>query len=184
MEDEEIISLYFDRNEDAIAASDKKYGRYCYSIADHIVFDRFEAEQCVSDTWLAAWNAIPPERPVFLKAWFARVTRNLAINVFNRNKSKKQGSRYETVLNEMSEAISHETPEENLNLSVLADCINRFLVSLSKRERMIFVRRIFFCETSEEISARYGISTSAVYTSLSRSRRKLKSYLKSEGFNV
>lgn len=185
MTDEAIIDMYFDRDEEAIRASDIKYGRYCIAVADNILANLEDAEECVNDTWLRAWNAIPPERPNVLKLFFARITRNLAINRYRASNAKKRGcGEITAVLEELEGCISDKSTESMFDSAELSRAVNSFLEELEARERAIFLRRYFFAEDTETIAMRYAIKNGNVRTVLSRTRKKLKAYLIKEGFTV
>lgn len=184
MTDEAIIEMYFDRNEDAIKKSDEKYGRYCMTVAGSILSDRLDAEECVNDTWLRAWNSIPPERPSYLKLFFAKITRNLAINRYRSATAKKRGGgEVDTVLDELSECIGGDT-ETAVDMRALSASVNDFLGTLEVRERAIFLRRYFFSEETEVIAVKFGIKKSNVHKILSRTRKKLREQLTKEGYSI
>ncbi len=184
MTDEAIIEMYFDRNEEAIKRSDEKYGRYCLAVAANILSDRLDSEECVNDTWLRAWNSIPPERPDYLKLFFAKITRNLAICRYRTASAKKRGGGEITaVLDELCECIGGDT-ETAVDMHMLSASVNSFLGDLEIRERTIFLRRYFFSEDTEVIAVKYGLKRSNVHKILSRTRKKLREHLEKEGFNV
>lgn len=184
MEDTAILDLYFARNELAIVETDRKYGSYCYSVADAILKNAQDSEETVSDTLLHAWNAIPPQRPNFLKMFLAKIARNLAFSRWRRESAAKRGGgETELVLDELAWCIpGPETPEDRLNGRELAKTIRCFLDTLPEREQDIFLRRYFFLEESAAIAARYGMKPSNVLRILSRTRMKLKNYLTQEGY--
>jgi len=183
MTDEAIIELYFARNEDAIKSSDEKYGRYCLTIANGILTNHFDSEECVNDTWLRAWNSIPPERPCYLKLFFARITRNLAINRYRAsNAQKRGGGEIEAVLEELSECFGTDT-ETAFDMRMLSASVNEFLETLEIRERAIFLRRYFFSEDTQTIAVKFGIKRSNVHKILSRTRKKLREQLTKEGWS-
>jgi len=185
MTDEAIIDMYFDRNEEAIRASNVKYGKYCTAVADNILNSIEDAEECVNDTWMRAWNAIPPERPSVLKLFFARITRNLAINRYRASNAKKRGcGEIAAVLDELDGCISAKDTEAMFDAVELSRAINTFLEGLEVRERVVFLRRYFFAEDTETVAMRYGMKKSNVRTILSRTRKKLKAHLTKEGFTV
>ena len=186
MEDEKIIELYFSRNEQAVAETDKKYGAYCFTLASSILCNREDAEETVSDTYLKTWQAIPPKKPTVLKMFLAKITRNLA---FSRWRSltadKRGGGELALVLEELSGCLaSQERVEDRLNAKELAKTIRCFLNTLPQREQDIFLRRYFFVEESEDIAVRYGMKRATVLRTLSRTREKLKAYLHEEGYCV
>ena len=184
MEDAQIIALYFARNEEAIRYSDKKYGKYCRSIADRILKNDADSEECVSDTWLRAWNVIPPQHPQFLSAFFARITRNLALNRYAwENAAKRGGDVLCMPLEELSECVGlcgGDTASDER----LSEILDRFISGLSKESRKIFLRRYWYMDTVKEIAKAYGIGESKVKMSLSRSRKRLKEMLEKEGISL
>ncbi len=179
MEDSGIIELFFDRDEQAISRSIEKYGSYLHTIAKNILGSKEDAEECVNETWLAAWNNIPPERPGCLRAYFAKITRNIATNMYRRNNSKKRGGgQIGVVFEELSECISDNmSAEDEIENKELVLYINRFLDSLTERDRVMFVRRYFFADDIGEISVRFGVRDNYIRAVLSKTRRKLKKYL-------
>lgn len=151
MEDRDIVQLYFDRNERAISETDKKYGAYCHSIAVSILKSAEDCEECVSDTWMKAWETIPPQRPVYLSSYLGRITRNLSINKYRKaHTSKRGGNNADTITTELKECIpDSQSVDSHLEEKELALSIDRFLASLPTRERKIFVRRYFFMEEKQ-----------------------------------
>lgn len=186
MEDETIIALYQNRIEDAIQQTGRKYGDYCYSIAYRILQNREDSEEVVSDTWMKAWNAIPPARPQVLKLFLARITRNLALSRYRtRTAEKRGGGAVEGALEELAFCVgSNSAPDENLNLQMLGNTIQRFLDNIPVRDSTIFVRRYFFLEEMDQIAKGYGMTESAVRMRLSRTRKKLRTYLQKEGYEL
>ncbi|MBQ8831007.1 MAG: sigma-70 family RNA polymerase sigma factor [Oscillospiraceae bacterium] len=184
MEDKQIVELYFQRDNDAIKETDAKYGSFCFTVANNILHNAEDAEECVNDTWLRAWNAIPPHRPVWLKSFLAKITQNLALDRYTANNADKRGgSEINLVLEEISECISSgETPANAYDAKELEECIGRFVKALSERDGNIFVRRYFFMEKTAETAKKYGMKESNVLLILSRTRKKLKAHLIKEGF--
>ena len=184
MEDRQITELFWQRNTDAISEASRKYGAYCRAIADGILHSPEDAEECVNDTLLRAWNAIPPQRPAVLRLFLARITRNLALDRFEaRTAEKRGGGQMALVLEELSECLPGRTDvERDCEVRELEERIRRFTRALPEREGNVFVRRYFFMEPVSEIAVRYGMSENHVMVSLSRTRKKLKSRLKKEGF--
>lgn len=184
MTDDKIIESYWRREERAIRESDAKYGRYCLTIANHILYNREDSEECVNDTWLRAWHAIPPVRPTNLKLYFAKITRNLALSRYAANTAKKRGSgEVALILDELSEVLREpDEVESEYMAKELAAAVNSFVHTLPERECNVFVRRYFYSEEIPEIAERYGISARNVTVMLSRTRGKLKQYLEKEGF--
>lgn len=174
MDDKEIIALYFARSEEAIGESEKKYGAYCRTIAGNILSNRADAEECVSDTWLRAWGAIPPNRPERLGAFLGRITRNLALDRLRSNKG--------TVREELSECLTLGDPTAGMvDRVVLTAALDRFLAGLPQKKRKLFLRRYWYFSTVEELARDFGMSESGVKMTLLRLRRELRAQLKQEG---
>ena len=186
MEDEKILDLYFARNEQAVTETDRKYGGYCFTLANSILNNVQDAEETVSDTYLKAWNAIPPRRPNVLKMFLAKITRNLAFSRWRKYTAEKRGGgEMELVLEELEYCTAASgNVEDRLNAQELAKAIRAFLDTLPAREQDIFLRRYFFVEESAVIARRYGMKPAAVLKTLSRTREKLKTYLTQEGYRV
>ena len=186
MEDLQIITLYFDRDEQALAETAQKYGKYCFAVANNILENKQDAEECVNDTYLHAWQSIPPTRPHHLKLFLAKITRNLAFNKYRAAHREKRGfGELPLVLSEMDEFLAGTAEiEEEARLAALKEALHRFLRGLTPRERGVFLRRYLFVETAEIISGRYGISETNVRQILSRTRQKLKIYLQKEGYTL
>lgn len=184
MNDEEIIELYWQKNADAIRESERRYGADCLVLAERILQDRADAEECVNDTWLKAWNAIPPQRPTHLRLFLLRITRNLAFNRYHaRAAEKRGGGETALALEELHECVPDGTDVEGaVSARELGDCVRRFVRALPEREGNVFVRRYFFGETAAEIGRRYGLGENHVHVLLSRTRKKLKAQLVKEGF--
>lgn len=183
MEDTKIIELYWRRDESAIDETDRKYGRSCCSIAYDILSSREDSEECVNDTYMAAWNSIPLCRPSKLPAYLYRVTRNICFDrVKKRLASKRGGGETAVVLDEISECVAADASvERDYEAKELAAEINSFLRTLSADDRVIFNARYWLMLPSAEIARRLSCGESRVNTSLYRSRRKLHQYLKQEG---
>ena len=183
MDDEKIIELYFSRNEDAISETSRKYGGYCFSIANNILADRYDSDECVNSTWFRAWNSMPPTRPNVLKLFLARITRSLAFNRFTeRTAIKRGGGEMSLVLDELSECVGDGDAASEAELNELKRAVAAFVKTLPERERNVLVRRCFYTESIESIAERYGVSGSGVMSALSRARKKLRDHLKKEGF--
>ncbi len=186
MEDHEIIELYNARSETAIAQTDAKYGAFCRSIAFHILRDAEDAAECVSDTYLAVWNAIPPRRPQCLRAFLGKITRNLSLNRLEKqNAQKRGGTQTNLVLEELSSCIPDKSGAETITEDmVIRETLNRFLKSLSETERWVFVRRYWYTDSVGEIAAKMNASENRVYVLLHRTRKKLKTMLEKEGVAI
>lgn len=180
MDDAKIISLYFSRDESAITETDKKYGRYCRAVAENILRDEPDAEECVSDTYLRTWQTVPPTRPTSLKAYLGRIARNLALDRYRKSRAKKRSGEAMLSADELYEcAPSTDAPIDD-SLS-LADAINRFLASLPQKSRVPFVQRYFYCMTTAEIAKANLMRESAVKVGLMRVRDAFKQFLIREG---
>ena len=186
MEDNEIIELYWQRSEIAIKETDGKYGKYCKSIVQNILQNKEDTEECVNDTWLHTWNAIPTERPYEFRTWLGRIARNLAFDRYRKRTAKKRGGReVDILMSELEECIpSAQTVEKELEDAELASFINNFLKEQKKESRMIFVRRYYYSDSIKQIAERFGISESKVKSSLFRIRNGLKVYLEKEGITI
>ena len=186
MDDRKIIQLYWDRNEQAIAATADKYGDYCASIAKNILGNIEDAEECVNDTYLKTWNSIPPHRPELLSAFLGKITRNLSFNRYKHNTAEKRGGgELSVVLDELSELVSgREDVEHALNTKEITEAINAFLETLSHEKRSIFVSRYWYTYSVSEIAAEYGMKEGAVSMTLNRVRKKLHGYLSERGFDL
>ena len=182
MEDAQIVKLYWERNPEAIARSREKYGIYCFSLADRIVNSREDAEECVNDTWLRAWDSIPPQRPGRLSAFLGRIARNLALDRYDYNHAAKRSGPFDQLLSELSECIPCQ--RDDFAQLELTQILNSFLHSLPESRRNLFLRRYWYCESVEELGRRYRMSQSAVKSSLFRTRNKLKAYLEKEGVGI
>lgn len=183
MKDKEIIDLYWARDEAAIRESEISYGAYCGKVADNILHSERDSEECVNDTWLRAWNALPPERPNRLRLFFARITRNLALDRLRRKQSLKAGGGQVAVcLDELSEIIGDEEafPER----LALRELIEQFLESLSAKQREMFMLRYWYIQPVSEIAERYQVSEGAVKMTLQRVREKMRAFLIEEGITL
>lgn len=184
MDDLKIIELFFDRKECAIAETERKYGCYLSKIAYNILFDTEDSEECVNDTYMKAWNTIPPQKPKILRTFLGKITRRLAIDIFRRKHAEKRGySEYALSLSELDECIPDKySAESEFEYNQLSESINLFLASLSKENRDIFVCRYFYSDSIKEIASFFGTSESKIKSSLFRSRKALKDQLLKEGF--
>ena len=186
VEDKQIVDLYWERSEAAISETDKKYGRYCRYIAYNILFNDEDCQECINDTYLKAWAAIPPHRPDRLSAFLGKITRNISLNRYKYNHADKRcGGQMPLVLEELHECIpSAENPEQIVEDIVLTDTLNRFLAALPAETRKIFMRRYWYLSSVKEIAEDYSITESKVKMSLMRSRNKLKQLLEKEGITL
>ena len=163
----------------------KKYGTICIRIAKNILNNSLDAEECVNDAYLGAWNTIPPQKPNPLKTYICRIVRNLSIKRYHSNTSMKRNSFYDAALDELENCIpSGKTVESELFARELAKIIDDFLDTLDKENRVIFVRRYWYSDSISDISKRFHMSNNNISVRLSRTREKLKNYLRKEGFEV
>lgn len=186
MEDRDIIDLFWQRQDIAISAVDEKYHSYCEKIAYNILENREDAEECVNDTWLKAWGTIPPNCPENLAAFIGKITRNTALN-YLRDKSRKKRSngQVELALVELEECVPNaQTIELEIESRELSKAINRFLAGLPEGERNVFVCRYWYMEPISEIAKHAGSGEGKIKSMLFRTRKKLKNYLKKEGYYV
>lgn len=183
MEDNRIIDLYWSRSEQAISETDRKYGRYCRRIADNILSNEMDAEECVSDTWLKAWHTIPPQRPGKLAVFLGTITRNLALDRWRSGKTQRRGGgQLHMALEELGECVAARGGEEQwIEDMVLTELLNRFLAALPQESRIIFLRRYWYLCSVKEIADGMRLSESKVKMSLHRSRNKLRELLEREG---
>lgn len=185
MEDKQIVDLYWQRNESAIEETDKKYGRYCHYIAYHILADDEDAKEIVNDTYLKAWNTIPPNRPDPLKPYLGTISRQLSLNRYESQHTQKRGGQVVLALEELSECIPDTDSGEDIGESVaFSDALTRFLWGLPTRTRNMFIRRYFYMSPVSEIAKDFSMKESAVTMLMLRTRRKLAHFLKKEGFDV
>lgn len=186
MDDKEIIDLYWERSEKAIIETVKKYGNYCRSIAYNILQNEDDVEECINDTCLRAWDAIPPEQPECLAVYLGKITRNLALNRVKYYEAKKRGrGQTEQVLDELAECISLGAEvEQQFEEMLLVKALEEFLLKCPRDQRNIFIRRYWYMMPIKEIADIYEMSESKVTSLLFRTRKKLKRYLEKEGIIV
>lgn len=183
MDDSGIIALYWERSDRAVEETAEKYGAYCNYIAFAILQNPEDAEECVNDAYLRAWNAIPPQRPEMLRTFLGKIVRNLALNRREKSLANKRGKgQLELVLDELAECISADRRDEQLIDELhLREVLNGFLEGLPPQTRRIFVRRYWYMSPVKEMAAEYGMSESRVAVTLFRTRAKLKTVLEKEG---
>lgn len=182
MEDHAIVDLYWARDPEAIRRTGEKYGNYCRAIARNILPDRRDAEECVNDAWLGAWNAMPEARPRLLAPFLGKITRNLALDRWRAGHTEKRGGgELPLVLEELAECVSPADTLQAVEAAELEAAVNRFLRALPERECNVFLRRYWFSEPMADIARRYGMREATVRTSLFRSREKLRHHLEKEG---
>ncbi len=185
MEDERIVDLYWERSEAAITETQKKYGRYCHYIACQILCDDLDAEEIVNDTCLKLWNTIPPNRPQRLKSYVGMITRQLSFNAYEAKNTQKRGGQLQCVLMELSECIPDGAGSEDIGESIaLRDALNRFVRTLPDRTQRIFLRRYWYSSPVSEIAKDHSMTENHVGVLLFNTRKKLKKYLRKEGFEV
>lgn len=185
MEDERIIDLYWARDQLAIMKTEEKYGTYLRGIARNILWDREDCEECINDTWLRAWNAMPTARPSILSAFLGAITRNLSLDCYRKKHSAKRGGGQAAyIFDELTDCSGGNGPLEYLEEQELVDSLNRFLKNLDPEKRVMFVRRYWYMDAVSEIAVRCGVSESSVKTALFRIRKKLKAHLQKEGFEI
>lgn len=178
MEDSTIVELYFARSEEAIAETDKKYGKYCNYIAYNILRSSEDAEECVNDAYLGAWNAIPPAKPDPLLPFICKIVRNLSLKRYYHKTAARRNSSCNVPLEEIEACLAHpDTPESQLEARELTHAIEDFLDTLTRENRVIFMRRYWFCDSCRDIAGQVGLTEKTVTVRLTRIRRKLKDYL-------
>ena len=186
MDDAKIVQLYFDRNEQAIPATADKYGNYCKSIANNILGNHQDAEECVNDTYLNTWNTIPPHRPKMLSTFLGKIVRNLSFNRYKHNTAgKRGGGELPAVLDELAGCVSgNDDVEQAYEYKELVKDINGFLSTLPVHKRNIFVCRYWYTDSVADIAARYNMSYAAVSMELTRLRTKFHNYLIGRGYEL
>ena len=183
LEDQFIIKLFFERSETAIAELAKKYGKLCKVISTNILKNNEDAEECVNDTYLAIWNAIPPEHPNPLQTYVCKITRNLSLKKYHSKIAGKRNNYYDIILDEIADCLeSGGTIEEEILAKELAEEINLFLGTLKKKDRILFVLRYWYCFSPVEIADKMHMTANAVTVHLYRIREKLQRYLKQKGY--
>ena len=184
MDDKRIVDLYFNRNQDAIAQTDQKYGRYCYCIAYNILTSKEDAEESVSDTYMTAWSAIPPRRPSVLATFLGKITRHISIDRWRaRSASKRGGGEVTLALEELNDCIAGmQNVEMDYERKEIVKAYVTFLDALPTTERRVFLCRYWYVESIETIADKFGFSQSKVKTMLHRTRAKLRKQLAEEGY--
>lgn len=186
MEDAQIVDLYWARDEAAISETEAKYDRYLTKIAYNILASNEDSRESVNDTYLAAWDSMPPHRPGILSTYLAKLTRRISIDCFRgRTRAKRAPSQYALSLEELGECVSGgNTTEEIVNRKLLADAIGIFLRLQSQEARTAFLGRYYYCDSLKEVAAYCGMSESKAKSLLYRTRLALKEYLTKEGFSL
>ncbi|MCI7758967.1 MAG: RNA polymerase sigma factor [[Eubacterium] saphenum] len=181
MDDEQIIELFFERNEAALSAVSQKYGRYCGIIVKNVIGSASDAEECVNDTLLDVWNSIPPNKPENLRTYVGKIARNNALDRLKRDTAKKRGGEMQAIVDELADFSSDYSVEAVAEQRELLAEINRFLQRLPERKRKVFVLRYWYCCEVSEISALTGFTEANVYNIIKRERKKLLEYLRKRG---
>lgn len=186
MQDQQIVELYWKRDEAAIRETDEKYGGYLLHIARNILFDEEDSRESVNDTYLKAWNSIPPHRPDVLRAFLGKITRQLAIDRYRmRTRNKRGGSEYAYSLSELEECVSGgDVTGRAVDQLVLAEAMERWLRRQRPDTRQIFLERYYYGDSVTEIAARHPFTSSKVKSILHRARLSLREALKQEGFDL
>lgn len=185
MEDSQIISLFFKRDEDAISETEAKYGAYCHGIALNILSISEDADECVNDTYWQAWNSIPPQKPDRLGAWLGRVVRNISFNLYKKNHRQKRYAGIEQLLSELEDCIpSPITVEREIEEQELTEILNMWLASLPQNDRILFMRRYWNGETVTMLAQECGTSSANMAKQMYRLRKNLKSKLEKEGYSL
>ena len=186
MDDSAIIALYWAREERALEETSAKYGSFCRNIAFHILCNSEDTEECVNDTWLRAWNAIPPQRPAILSAFLGKITRNLSLDRYRVDRAAKRGGgQLPVALEELGDCIPHlDNVEDQISMKELSRLLDRFLRSLPERDCCVFMRRYWYVESTREIARRYEMAEGSVKSILHRTRQKLRNYLEKEGVAI
>ena len=186
MQDTDIVELYWNRDESAITETQNKYERYLTKIAYNVLEDFEDSKESVNDTYLAAWNSIPPHRPNVLSVYLGKLTRRISIDIFRkRNREKRKASQYALSLEELGECVpAPDGPEQAMDSKLLADAINKFLRNISEDARNAFIGRYYFLDPLKTVAGYCGMSEAKAKSLLFRTRCGLKEYLKKEGFDV
>lgn len=186
MDDHTIVELYWARSENAIGETDKKYGTYCWQISYNILRNAHDAEECVNDTYLRVWNALPPQRPSVLRAFLARIVRNLSLDRWEQAHTQKRGGGQPAILlSELSDCIpAPGSVEQSLSDQALSEAISQWLRNQTTKNRVAFVRRYWYADSIRQIAKRLGLSESGAKSMLHRLRRSLKDHLEQEGIAI
>lgn len=181
MQDYEIVDLYFARDERAILNTEQKYGSYCKTIAMNILHDDSDSDECVNDTYLAAWNSIPPQKPTSLSAYLAKLTRNISLNRYkSRTTERRGGGEFALSLDELDDCVA----DTDKSAEELGKLITEFLYTEKKEMRQVFIRRYFYGDSIEDISKRFTFSESKIKSMLHRTRLALREYLTQNGVYI
>ncbi len=181
MDDSKIISLFWERSENAIAETDRKYRGLCMHVAHNVLSDSSDAEECVNDAYLAVWNSIPPQRPEHFSAFVCRIVKNLALKKYGHIHAAKRNPDAQVSFDELDGLADNTDVEKLCSSKELGDKISEFLRSERQVNRVVFVRRYWFLDSIRDIAKRYGMTENAVKQLLLRMRSRLKEYLRKEG---
>ena len=186
MDDSKIIDLFWARSEAAIAETAQKYGRYCYSISYNILRSKEDSEECVNETYLGAWKAMPPKRPERLSVFLGKIARNVSLNRFKQYSALKRGlGQIELALSELEDCIpAPDNASQVMDEMALTESLSRFLSGLQATKRKVFVQRYWYLRAIKEISEQFGMSESKITSMLFKLRKELKAYLEKEGVLV
>ena len=185
MDDSKIVELYVQRKEEALSKTEEKYGKYCHYVANNILNSHEDSEECVNDTYLRTWHAIPPSIPENFKAFIGKITRNLALDVYDKNHAHKRNDAIELIFDELAEIISDDSSDTVLVEDIaLKTALNGFLSSLDKTKRTIFLQRYWYLSSVKDIAEKNRISENGVKVTLMRLRTKFKKYLEKEGIKL
>lgn len=186
MQDDRIVALYWQRDESAIQETERKYGHYLLKIAYNVLADSEDSRESVNDTYLKAWNSMPPHKPGKLSTYLGKITRQVSIDIFRKkNRGKRKASEYAVSLSELEECIpDNSTTEKTIDMHLLSETINTYLYSLSGEARNVFVGRYYYMDSIKVVAGYCGMSESKVKSMLYRTRQGLKAYLEQEGFVV
>ena len=184
MQDEKIVALYWERDESAIRATEEKYGAYLTKIAYNILANIEDSKESVNDTYLGAWHSMPPNKPNTLSTYLAKITRRTSIDIFRkRSTEKRKVSEYSVSLDELGDCVSAgDSPEQTVELQLLADTIAAYLQTLPQMNRNVFLQRYYFLDPVQDIADYYGVTKSKIEGMLHRIRKGLKTHLEREGF--
>ena len=185
MEDTEIVALYWKRDESAIRETERKYGGFCFRVAMNLLGIREDAEECVSDTYLAAWHSMPTQRPALLRSWLGRVVRNLSVDRWRRDHAEKRYNGMELLLSELEECVpSGKSPEQATELRALSAAIDRWLYTLSPEDRTLFLRRYWNGDRLDALAKERGTAANTLAQRMRRLRLSLRESLEKEGVEL
>lgn len=184
MDDKQILSLYRKRNQQAIAETDRAYGKPLHTLADRILHSFEDAQECVSDTYYKAWDTIPPQYPEHFFAYLAKICRNFAFGKLDNRHAAKRNAELISLSEELLQCVPASSMEETMESKAIAQSLNRFLETQNPENRVIFIRRYFYCDSVTEIAARLNAGESKIKTRLHRMRKALRTHLEQEGIEV